>query len=70
MNIKVNGCFLILIIFSIFLGILSFIHIDSRNIENIYIHDIEKIFNDLNGLENMFIEEEFTTTNLRKEHNP
>lgn len=57
MNIKVNGCFLILIIFSIFLGILSFIHIDSRNIENIYIHDIEKIFNDLNGLENMFIEE-------------
>lgn len=57
MNIKVNRYFLILIISSIFLGILSFVNVDNRNIESIYIDDIEKIFNDLNGLETVFIEE-------------
>lgn len=66
MNIKVNKYFLVLTIIILFLGTLSFVKLDIRNSKNMYIQDIEKIFNDLDDLENMFIEEniKYMETNI------
>lgn len=54
MNIKVNQYFLVLSVFSIILIVLNFLNFDKRNVNNVYINNVEEIFDNLEYFEKVF----------------